>query len=135
MLRINYLAVVVASVTFFGVGALWYSPLLFGNAYMKLRGIAPAATTNAQIPVGGMISELVRGFVVAYVLARLLILLGVSNWLGAMQLGLWLWIGFPVMILLSSVIHENVPWQLAAIHSGDWFVKIILMIVLLGVWR
>ena len=135
MLRINYLAVDAASVAFFGVGALWYSPLLFGKAYMKLRGIAPVATTNAQIPVGGIISELVRGLVVAYVLARLLILLGGSNWLGAMQPGLWLWIGFPVMILLSSVIHENVPWPLAAIHSGDWLAKIILMTVLLGLWR
>lgn len=135
MLRINYLAVIVAAVAFFVVGGLWYSPLLFGKQYMTLRSINSDAVTNTSMPIGQIVSEFVRGLVVAYVLARLLGLLGVATWLSAAQLGLWLWIGFPVMILMSSVIHENVPWQLAAIHSGDWFIKIMVMTVLLGVWR
>ena len=135
MLRINYLAVGIAAVTFFVIGGLWYSPLLLGNAYAKLRGITPDPATATSMPIGGMVSEVVRSLVVAYVLARLLAMLGVNSWLGAAQLGLWLWLGFPVMILLSSVIHEGVPWQLAAIHSGDWLVKIIIMTILLGVWR
>ena len=32
MLRMNYLAIVVAAVAAFVVGAVWYSPLLFGKA-------------------------------------------------------------------------------------------------------
>jgi hypothetical protein len=39
------------------------------------------------------------------------------------------------MILLGSVVHEGVPFVLAAIHAGDWLVKILLMTVILGVWR
>jgi hypothetical protein len=39
------------------------------------------------------------------------------------------------MILLGSVIHENVPWKLAAIHTGDWLVKLLLMAVILSLWR
>jgi hypothetical protein len=38
------------------------------------------------------------------------------------------------MILLGSVVHENVPLSLAAIHAGDWLVKLLLMTLILGVW-
>jgi hypothetical protein len=50
-------------------------------------------------------------------------------------LGLLAWIGFPVMILLGSVQWEDVPWKLAAIHAGDWLVKLLILSVILGVWR
>ena len=42
MLGINYLAVLVAAVVAFVMGGLWYSPLLFGKAWAKLRGIDSA---------------------------------------------------------------------------------------------
>ena len=37
-LEVNYLAVLVAAIVNMVVGALWYSPLLFGKAWMKLTG-------------------------------------------------------------------------------------------------
>jgi len=39
------------------------------------------------------------------------------------------------VILAGSAMWENVPWRLAAIHSGDWLVKLLLLAVILGVWR
>ena len=39
------------------------------------------------------------------------------------------------MILVGSVMWENVPWMLATIHAGDWLVKTLLIAVILGVWR
>jgi hypothetical protein len=39
------------------------------------------------------------------------------------------------MILLGSVIHENVPGKLAAIHIDDWLVKLLLMAIILAIWR
>ncbi len=54
---------------------------------------------------------------------------------GAVQLGALLWIGFPVVLLVGSVIWENVPWKLAAIHAGDWLVKLLLVTIIVGLWR
>jgi len=31
---------------------------------------------------------------------------------------MFLWIGFPVIILTGSVLWENIPWKLAAIHAA-----------------
>ncbi len=37
---LNVTAILVATVSGFVVGGLWYSPLLFGNAWMRAAGIS-----------------------------------------------------------------------------------------------
>lgn len=131
---INYLAVVVAAVVAFVAGAFWYSPLLFGNKLLELRAAGPGAVAEAKMPGWKILVEFARGLVVAYVLALLVVLLGVFDWRGALQLGVWVWIGFPTTLLVGSALWENVPWKLVAIHAGDWLVKLLLIAVILGVW-
>jgi hypothetical protein len=131
----NYWAVVVAAVAAFVVGAVWYSPLLFGKAYMTLRGLNPGAMADMRPPAGELLGEFGRNVVIAYVLARFVVRLGVVDWMGAVQLGLWVGIGFQAMLLIGAVLHEKMPWKLYAIHAGDALVKTLLMAVILGVWR
>ena len=130
----NLLAVVVAAAAAFVMSSVWY--IVFGKERMKLLGNDPGAAADMRrMGIWKKLGEFVRGLVVAYVLARLVLLLGVADWRGAVQLGVWLWIGFPLMILVGSVMWDKRPWKLAAIHAGDWLVKILLMAVILGVWR
>jgi hypothetical protein len=42
------------------------------------------------------------------------------------------WVGFPAVLLSGSVLHERVPWQLAAIHAGDWLLKLIAVTLIVG---
>lgn len=134
MIRINYLAVVVAAIASFVVGGLWYG-VLFGSVYMELRGIDPAAMPDATPPVWEIVAEFIRCLVVAYVLARFIALTKVWGWMGMMQVGIWLWLGFQAMAIAGSVIHESYPWQLYAIHTGDALVKTLLIAVIIGTWR
>ncbi len=82
-----------------------------------------------------MALELGRNVVVASVVAGLVALLGITGWAGALQLAIALWIGFPIVLLSGSVIHENVPLKLAAIHAGDWLAKLLVIAVIVGLWR
>jgi len=133
MLGINYLAVVVATAAAFVFSSVWY--IVFGKARMKLLGNDPEAKADMRkAPVGKMLFEGVRSFVVVLVIAHLLALTGIVGWIDAVQLGLWLGI-FPVMILLGSALWDKRPWKLVAIHGGDWLLKILLVAVILGVWR
>jgi hypothetical protein len=135
MMHVNYLAVAVAAVAVFVLGWLWYSPLLFLKPWMRLRGMDPAAAiAGAKMPAGKLLIELGRCLVLAYVIARLVALLGVSGWMGAVHLGLFLWIGFPAILLTGSVLWENIPWKVAAIHAGDWLVKMLVIPVIVSVW-
>ena len=132
MRRKNYLAVLVAAVAAFVVSSVWYT--IFGNAWMELRGIDPATAADTATPAWTMLFVVFQSLVVAFMLAYFVGHLGIVDWKGAVRLGALVW-GFPAMILLGSVVHENVPLMLAAIHAGDWLVKLLLMTVILGVWR
>ena len=135
MVHVNYLAVLVSAVVAFVLGWLWYSPLLFFKPWMRLRGLDPeAAMKDAKMPTGKLVIELVRCLVLAYGLARLVALLEVARWLGAIHVGLFLWVVFPVVLLAGSVLWDNVPWKVAAIHAGDWLVKLLVVPVILTVW-
>jgi hypothetical protein len=132
MLRMNHWTVIVAAVAAVVASMVWYT--VFGAQYMALRGMAPATTANMAPPFWGVLAELARTLVVAYVLGRFVVRLGVVDWLGAVRLGLWVWLGFQAMLLAGSIIHENYPLGLYAIHAGDALVKTLLMSVIFAVW-
>jgi heme/copper-type cytochrome/quinol oxidase subunit 2 len=132
MNRMNYLAVVLAAVAAFVASSVWYT--IFGNAWMELRGIDPATAADMATPAWTMLFVVVQSLVVAFMLAYFVVHLGIVDWKGGVRLGALVWV-FPAMILLGSVVHENVPLMLAAIHAGDWLVKLLLMSVILSVWR
>src|SRR3989454_10765313 len=126
MVHVNYLAVLAAAFAVFVLGWLWYSPLLFFKPWMRLRGMDPvAAMAGAKMPGGKLLIELARCLVLAYVIACFVALLGVSSWMGAVHFGLFLWIGFPGILLTGSVLWENAPGKGAAIHAGDWPVEML----------
>jgi len=131
MIRVNYLAIVVAAVAAFVASSAWYA--VFGNIWMELRGIDPATAADMGTPAWTMLFVVVQSLVVAFMLAYFVVRLKIVDWKVAVRLGALVWV-FPVMILLGSVVHENVPLRLAAIHAGDWLVKLLLMSVILGVW-
>ncbi len=115
MLRSSYAPVAVAAFAAFVVGAVWYSPLLFGKAYMEVRGKSPGALVDMRPPVGRLLGEFVKNLVVAFALAHFVVRLGVSDWKGAVELGLWVWVGFQAMLLMGAVLHEGMPWMLYAL--------------------
>jgi len=47
--NLNWLAIVVAAVSAFALGAIWYSPLLFAKRWMKETGITEESAKNANM--------------------------------------------------------------------------------------
>src|SRR5690349_21153981 len=136
MVHVNYWSVLVAAATVFVLGWLWYSPLLFYKPWMRLRGLDPvAAMANAKMPMGTVGIELVRCLILAYMVARLVALLDISSWMMAVHFGFMTWITFPVLILAGSVMWEKVHPGVAAIHAGDWLVKLLVIPIIVTLWR
>jgi len=132
MVRINYWAVVVAAIAAFVMSSLYYSPFGLGNVW---HAVDPGSTAGTTPSTGKVIGEIVRTLVITYVLARLMTLLGGVDWKATVRLAIWLWFGFSAMMWVGAMMWENNPWQVAAIHSGDWLLKTLLIAVILGVWR
>lgn len=127
----NPWAVVVAVLAAFVMSTAWY--IVFATQRQQLS--RAAAAEMKRPPPLKMAGELIRSVLLACVIAYLVEQMGVASVTGAACLGLVLWMGFPFVLLTGSIMWEDVPWKLAAIHAGDWLVKTLLMTVILGVWR
>lgn len=54
---------------------------------------------------------------------------------GTVGLAVVVWVGFPFVLLSGSVMWDKADWRLAAIHGGDWLIKILLVCLLVGLWH
>jgi hypothetical protein len=132
--KVSYSAMVVALIAAIAVSSVWYNPLLFGNLWRELDGANRAGAASTSIHAWKILIDLVREFVVIYVLARLVRGLGIVDWKGALNLGFWAWLGFPVQMLVGASLWDNKPWTLDLIHAGDWLLKMLLTTFILAKW-
>jgi len=131
MERMNYWSIVVAAFAAFLMSSLYYSPPLLGNVWRAVDPVARSMTFSAW----KLLVEIPRTVAVAFVMAHLLAMLGANDVRSAAKLALWLWFGFSALMWVGAVTWEQNPWQVAAIHSGDWLLKIVLIAVILTAWR
>jgi hypothetical protein len=133
MFGIPYIAVLVTAVAAFAASSVYY--VIFGKALTALLPADTVAVDMRKVPSWKKAAEFVRGLITTFVVACLVAKFGVVEWQGALRLAVLVWFGFPFMILAGSILWDNRPWKFAAIHSGDWLMKLVLMAVILGVWR
>lgn len=130
MFDVEYIGIVaVAAVVAFVASGLWYG--VFGN---QLKKLSPAAAEEKPMAVLLPV-ELARNVVLAGVLTGIASVAGIVAVPAALGLGLALWIGFPIVLWTGAIFHENVPWRLAALHAGDWLLKLVAITAVIGVWR
>lgn len=128
---INLWAVAVATVAAFVASSVYY--VAFDRLRAALLGTEPAA--GERPPAWKVAVELARSLVIAGSLAVAVGELGITGAGAMVVLGVGVWLAFPVTILAGSVVWDDVPWRLAAIHAGDWLLKAILIALLVGLWR
>jgi hypothetical protein len=126
---LDLVVVLVATVVLFALGAGYYAVL--GD---RLARVSAAAAAGAQMPPWAIAVELGRCLVLAVVVAGVAAEAGVDGWGGGLLLGLALWVGFPFVLWTGAVVHERTPPALAAVHAGDWLVKLLVVGVIVGAW-
>lgn len=100
----------------------WYTAL--GRQLAQLN---EAYAEGARPPAWVLPVEVGRSAAVATAVAVLARRTDTRGLPSAARLAVGLWAAFPAVLLTGSVVHEKVPWRLAAIHSGDWLVKLLLI--------
>lgn len=128
-----FVRIVAAAIAAFVMSFVWY--MAFSPVIIALHGAEPDAASDTAMHGWLMSAELLRNVVLASVLAHLVLINHVHGLRRAVKLSVILWVGFPVVLLAGSVMWENVPWLLAAIHSGDWLIKLMVMIAILCLGR
>ena len=133
---INYFAVLVSAVVGFGIGMLWFSPVLFGNIWMKQMNLSKEKIEEAKKK--GMAKNLVVAFasvlVMSYILAHFVDYASATTILGGMQAGFWIWLGFIATTMVNSVLWEQKPVNLYLINIAHYLVVLLAMGSILAVW-
>ncbi|MBX4192148.1 DUF1761 domain-containing protein [Candidatus Parcubacteria bacterium] len=128
---INYLAVLVATVGAYAVGALWYS-LLFRRPWMRLMGI------NAD-HVGGMPASraMILGFISTLVMVYVLSVFvsAAPDLGGALIISFWIWLGFTATVQIGSYLWEGKPIKLFLINASQSLVAMLVATIILSLWR
>ena len=75
-----------------------------------------------------------RELIVAYVLAKLTLLLNLSQYKDTLKLVFLLWISFHAVGMVGAILWDHMQWQLGAVHAGDWLMKMTFMGIVLTKW-
>jgi hypothetical protein len=126
---VDLLPVAVATIAVFGLSFAYYSAL-----GAQLAEVSEATTAGAQPPPWKLGVELLRSLILATVVAGLASRGEIDEWTGGLALGLALWIGFPFVLWTGAILWEGTRFKLAALHAGDWLVKLLVVAVIVSVW-
>ena len=118
-----------------GIATATVAAFIISFAYYALAPSAPTVPTAPQErpqpwQVG---AELLRSAVVSGLVAGLLLAAGWGGPVHGALLGVALW-ALPVVLLGGSVLWEQVPVRAAALHAGDWLIKLIAIGVIVGLF-
>ena len=136
MYEVTWLPILVAGIIAIVIGFAWYHPKVFGTAWMRMSGITPESVESGKkrMPIVIVVATL-AAMLVAYVMNHFGIAWGVFDIIGAIELGIWTWVGFVAPIMLGIVLWEQRSFKLYVINASYWlvtFIAISVTLVLVG---
>jgi len=131
--HVNWLAVIVAALSTFALGGLWYSPILFGRAWMSANGL-----TEAEFAKGNMAK--IFGFSAVF---SLLMSVNLAMYLAEPKTtaawgataGFLAGFGWVALGIAIIALFERRSWKYIFINAGYMTVAFVLMGLILGAWR
>jgi hypothetical protein len=134
---LNWLAILVAALAYFAIGAVWYAPPLFGKAWAAAGGMEiPEARTRPSPAI--YLTPLVGSVLSAIALGMLAKSTGTDTLQQGIALGLVVAIGFAVAISLVTAQFESQkpkPMVWGAINGGYHVVGNLVAAIIVATWR
>jgi hypothetical protein len=122
------IGVLVAAVAAFLASSGYYA----AATPLERRSLGAAALDRGRPQPWKVLAELGRTAVVAAGFAWVAGRAGLESLPGGLALAALLWLAFPAVLLSGSVMWERVPPVTAALHAGDWLIKLLLVAVVIG---
>jgi hypothetical protein len=135
-LTINYLALFGATLAAFVFGGLWYGPL-FSKTWVASLGKSEAQLKAGARPMPLLFAiTLVASFVMAWVLAGLMLHLAKAGVPATLRNGLitgfFCWLGFVATTLVTNHGYQGARWTQTLIDGGHWLGVLLIEGAILG---
>lgn len=128
----SLLGVLIAGIVSMSIGALWYSPVLFGNIWMKLTGFDKKKMEEAKKK--GMVKPYLISFIGTLVMVYILgYLMGVTS-ISFVLLAVLIWFGFMATVALNAVLWEGKSFKLYLINVLHHLVALLAAGVILSLF-
>ena len=121
---LNPFAIIAGIAMHMVLGMLWYSPLLFGNLWMKTMKLK---AENINMHAGHLVGAALVGFTLTLCLAHMADVLHITTCRAAIEYALLLWLGLVATTKFSDVIWQGVPVPVYLIGAGFWAVDMSLI--------
>ena len=131
---VNYWAVLVAAVAYFVLGALWYSPGLFGKTWRNGVGKTDEQVKADFTPVS-LVWTFIMSLLAAYGIARILSWMHAASMAQGLQVGLVAGISFAMATVWMHDAMERRPRSLTVVNSLYSIIGFVVMGLILGAWR
>ena len=130
---LNFLAILIATVAAFGLGAVWYSPMLFGSTWQRLVGLSDEDIKNSNMAkIFGL--AFILTFIAALLMATMMeviMMLGASVVLG-MVYGALVAMAFVMTSLGINYLFARRSAKLYFIDAGYLFFMFVIMGAIIG---
>jgi hypothetical protein len=132
MQTLNLWAILVAAVSAFLVGGLWYSPALLGKLWKKANGFGPGepAPPDAKTFVITFVLSVIMSFNLAMFLNDPKTTMAWGATAGFLAGFGWCFMGIGIV-----AIFERRPWSYVIVNGGYLTVALVLMGAIIGAWR
>lgn len=137
-MEVNYTYIVIATIAQFILGAVWYSPLLFGKWWMEFMDCTDMSPEELQKMQKAMTPfYLLQLFLTFFTTVSFANLVPYIPAFGIYHIAFWIWIGFIVPVQIASVVWANTKrkfWakqifvmvtnQLASLMLAAWILSL-----------
>jgi len=137
MYTINFWPILVAAIVAMVIGALWYSPMLFGKDWMTLNKMndADVKAAKAKGVWGLYVIQFVISLISFCVVGFLVSATGLQTASDGAFLGFLVWLGFVMPIGASGLCWEKKPFKLVLITTVASLLTLVIGAAIIGGWR
>ncbi|KEQ25175.1 DUF1761 domain-containing protein [Paenibacillus tyrfis] len=128
--EINYWAVLAGAIFYMAFGALYYSPVLFGNHWIRLNRIQDGHMRNPLIYVASTIVAFLSSFFMAFLVHAT----GASGLVSGLILGLVVAV-IIALVYLKNAAFGLMPMKVYAIAVGEHLLSFVVLGILNSVWQ
>ncbi len=133
--NINFLAVLVAAVSAFVIGSVWYSPILFGKGWQNALGLSEEDIKNANmVKIFGTSFVLMLIMAFGLTLATNVLYPNGLNWLTGVKVGFFVGIFFISTSYGVNILYQRKSFKLWAIDSSYQVLLLGIMGLIIGAW-
>lgn len=135
---LNWLAVIIAAVAYYALGAIWYARQTFGSIWMDSIGWKPDPESGPQMSTANLVLPILAFLVTAIALGMLAASTGTDTLAEGIVLGLVAGVGVATMITLVTAAYDPIspkPMTWFFVTGGYHLVGILTASAIISVWH